>query len=630
MIPILYDKSVTNFETNGLGGLPDCLNCEVNEERNGIYELSLTYPITGVNFENLQYDNLIKVKPNRVDGEQIFRIYFVSKPLSGKVVVQAEHISYMLRNIPVRPFSADTAADAVAAIPSYSAVDNPFSFYTDIVSTTGYKIDVPRNCRELLGGSEGSLLDVYHGEYKYDNYNISYLAERGGSSDLTFEYGKNIIDLEQEQNISDLVTAVLPFYRKEAQSEEESDVYIEGDLVKIKVNNVDISANYSYPRIAVLDVSDKFENDIVPTKAQVEKAAEDYIKQNEMYKPKINITVDVVALGDAIGYENMKGIDNVGLCDKVTVTVEKLGVDVTAKIISYTYDVLKERYTELQLGNEKERMSDRVSTSFQALAEQQKSSESFLVESLKNASAYIRGTKNSYMLINRTESGDDSIMFLDNPDKTAAKDVLIINKAGIGFGHNGIYGTFNTAWTNKGEFIADFIKSGTIQSIEINNGNGTFKVDKDGNVTAKSLTATGANINGGNISGGTQTNTVISNGNGTFKVDTNGNMTATGATLKNATIKNGTIDIETSSANVSVIKIKYDKNECVMYPQGFYVSDSAQDSTIIVNAGAISVIKTSTQDTVLQINKKGIVFAKDIAIKKSDGNNFWLSELIPN
>lgn len=630
MIPILYDKSVTNFETNGLGGLPDCLNCEVNEERNGIYELSLTYPITGVNFENLQYDNLIKVKPNRVDGEQIFRIYFVSKPLSGKVVVQAEHISYMLRNIPVRPFSADTAADAVAAIPSYSAVDNPFSFYTDIVSTTGYKIDVPRNCRELLGGSEGSLLDVYHGEYKYDNYNISYLAERGGTSDLTFEYGKNIIDLEQEQNISDLVTAVLPFYRKEAQSEEESDVYIEGDLVKIKVNNVDISANYSYPRIAVLDVSDKFENDIVPTKAQVEKAAEDYIKQNEMYKPKINITVDVVALGDAIGYENMKGIDNVGLCDKVTVTVEKLGVDVTAKIISYTYDVLKERYTELQLGNEKERMSDRVSTSFQALAEQQKSSESFLVESLKNASAYIRGTKNSYMLINRTESGDDSIMFLDNPDKTAAKDVLIINKAGIGFGHNGIYGTFNTAWTNKGEFIADFIKSGTIQSIEINNGNGTFKVDKDGNVTAKSLTATGANINGGNISGGTQTNTVISNGNGTFKVDTNGNMTATGATLKNATIKNGTIDIETSSANVSVIKIKYDKNECVMYPQGFYVSDSAQDSTIIVNAGAISVIKTSTQDTVLQINKKGIVFAKDIAIKKSDGNNFWLSELIPN
>ncbi|MEE1019561.1 MAG: phage tail spike protein, partial [Acutalibacteraceae bacterium] len=160
MIPILYDKSVTNFETNGLGGLPDCLNCEVNEERNGIYELSLTYPITGVNFENLQYDNLIKVKPNRVDGEQIFRIYFVSKPLSGKVVVQAEHISYMLRNIPVRPFSADTAADAVAAIPSYSAVDNPFTFYTDIVSTTGYKIDVPRNCRELLGGSEGSLLDV--------------------------------------------------------------------------------------------------------------------------------------------------------------------------------------------------------------------------------------------------------------------------------------------------------------------------------------------------------------------------------------------------------------------------------------------------------------------------------------
>ena len=107
MIPILYDESTTDFTTNGIGALADAISCKVTEERNGAFELSMVYPVSGIHFDEIRYSCQIKV--DLVNSTQVFRIYSITKPMNGLVVIDAEHLSYQLSYIAVRPFSAQAA-----------------------------------------------------------------------------------------------------------------------------------------------------------------------------------------------------------------------------------------------------------------------------------------------------------------------------------------------------------------------------------------------------------------------------------------------------------------------------------------------------------------------------------------
>lgn len=61
MKPRLYPENETNFESNGLGPLSDALACTVEENRNGAFELSMEYPVTGVLFDELKHGSIIFV-----------------------------------------------------------------------------------------------------------------------------------------------------------------------------------------------------------------------------------------------------------------------------------------------------------------------------------------------------------------------------------------------------------------------------------------------------------------------------------------------------------------------------------------------------------------------------------------
>ena len=111
MIPILMQN------TTVLGFLVDATSCVVTEERNGVFELTLTYPVTGTLFPELQIDRLVKAKSNDTADLQLFRIYEVSKPMNGIVAVNAEHVSYALSSYPVTNVNCTgTASQAVAAV----------------------------------------------------------------------------------------------------------------------------------------------------------------------------------------------------------------------------------------------------------------------------------------------------------------------------------------------------------------------------------------------------------------------------------------------------------------------------------------------------------------------------------
>ena len=76
MIPIFY-SSVTEGvvpSSYGIGALTDTISASVTEERNGSYELTLTYPANGIHAEEIQPNCIIKAKPNFTDNPQLFRI----------------------------------------------------------------------------------------------------------------------------------------------------------------------------------------------------------------------------------------------------------------------------------------------------------------------------------------------------------------------------------------------------------------------------------------------------------------------------------------------------------------------------------------------------------------------------
>ena len=104
MIPVLYPPNATDFSTFGLGVLTDTISCEVTEDRNGVFECLLKYPVSGQHYGLITKECIIKAKPNDTAADQAFRIYRITKPLNGIVTIYGQHISYDLANVPVLPF----------------------------------------------------------------------------------------------------------------------------------------------------------------------------------------------------------------------------------------------------------------------------------------------------------------------------------------------------------------------------------------------------------------------------------------------------------------------------------------------------------------------------------------------
>lgn len=132
MIPVLFKANSTNFNTNGVGRLTPIF-CVVTEERNSVFELDMTVKIGCKHFEDVKQSAIVLAKPSPGRKPQPFRIYYVSRPINGKVKVKAEHLSYQLNYVPVMPFSTvNGVQNALNGFKANAAESCPFTFWTDI------------------------------------------------------------------------------------------------------------------------------------------------------------------------------------------------------------------------------------------------------------------------------------------------------------------------------------------------------------------------------------------------------------------------------------------------------------------------------------------------------------------
>lgn len=471
MKPVLFPAGATAFNTNGLGRLSNAISCFVEEERNGKYELELEYPVDGIHFSEITHSRIIKAIPADGKDPQPFRIYYISKPINGKVTVKAEHISYQLNHIPlVPPLAATTPAEALLKIENNTCEVCPFEFWTDKSSQGSWSVDVPISARAALGGEKGSVLQVFGGgEFEWDGYTVRLYQERGIDRNVTIRYGKNLTDLRQEESIDSTITGIAPYWRGTPKGSDAEETVILPEKVLHSQN----ASYYPYQRTVPLDLSSEFDDK--PTEAQLREVARAYMSANNIGVPKVSIKISFVALWQTEEYRNIANLERVNLCDTVHVVFPSLGVNATAKVIRTKYNVLNEMYDEIEIGeasgNMAKTLRSDIDKSVDISTESVRSAKSELRKAIEHATELITGGLGGYVVFSQNEDGEpEEILIMDKPDVAQAVNVIRLNKNGIGFSRNGYGGPFANAWTIDGRLVADFITTGTLTAVLIKAG----------------------------------------------------------------------------------------------------------------------------------------------------------------
>lgn len=454
--PILYSATETNFDHNGIGILSDSVSCEVTEEANGSFELAMTYPMDGIHYEDIADRAIIKAKADQFRDPQLFRVYAVSKPMSGIVTVLAEHISYDLSGIPVKPFSADSVALALSMLKSNAVVPCPFNFWTDKDTSAEFSVKMPASIRSRLGGVAGSILAVYGGDYEFDNYTVKLHNNRGLNRGVSIRYGKNLTDIKQDQNCSSVATGVYPYWVNPES----------GELVELPEKIINAPGTYNFVKIRTVDFSQSFEKK--PTEEQLRKKTESYIKNNDIGVPKVSMTISFAQLEQTEEYKHLKLLERVSLFDMVNVEFPALRVSATAKAVKLVYDVLADRVKSVTLGSVRSNIADTIVQQQQEIS--QLPSKSFLEIAVESLTKDILGaTGGSVRFLDTNEDGEpDTLYIADNPDPTQAVKVWRFNYEGWGASNNGYNGPFRIGASLKNGIVADFITAGTLDAALVN------------------------------------------------------------------------------------------------------------------------------------------------------------------
>ncbi len=468
MKPILYVSTEKTFTGNGVGVLSDAASCTVTEERNGSFELTMQYPVMGIHYGDITYRSLIMAKPSPDGAAQPFRVYRITRPLGGLVTVYAEHISYDLSGVTMPPFSAQGLAGAFSAITANAIPSgNGFAYWTDKASSASVSSTVPISVRSLLGGVQGSILDVYGGEYEFDRFTVKLWAKRGADRGVTIRYGKNLTTLEQDASCAAVYTAVYPYWTSE-------DVTVE-----LPEKTVAVTGTFDFTRILPLDLSTAFEEQ--PTTDQLRTAAQYYIADNKVGVPTVSLSLSFAQLDG----------ETVNLCDTVEVTFAALGISTHAKVVKTTFDVLRDRYESVELGTIRASVADTIAG--QTMEIGNLPTTQAMQKAILNATAWITGTGGGYVIFKRNDAGQPTeLLIMDSPDMAAAVNVWRWNLGGLGFSRSGVNGPYETAITQDGAIVGKFV---TAEGLHV------YSANIDGKLTASQIDATDLQVKAANITG---------------------------------------------------------------------------------------------------------------------------------
>ena len=334
----LIDK---DFETNGDIVLKP-LKAKVHKEDNGPFYLDLE---AGLEYVNELTEGRIVVAPTP-QGEQAFRIGNVLKTKS-KVTTKCFHVFYDSENILISDSYVvnKNCNDALDHLNRATMPQSPFLTASDVGGVYSY-----RCVRKSLYEAVMAVLGRWGGHLIRDNYNISILNTIGQDNGVTVQYRKNLKEISAEENWDNVVTQLLPTGRDGIQLnaiEPLASIYVYSErqydipytkTVNFSQDNID-EDDYKDPETGETDMA-AFRAALV---ADLREKAAAYVEQNSV--PMVNYTMRA----------NLERITDIG--DIVEVIDSRLGLDLLTRVISYDYDCILGKYTEIEFGNFKNTLS---------------------------------------------------------------------------------------------------------------------------------------------------------------------------------------------------------------------------------------------------------------------------------
>lgn len=388
--PILYKANETNFEHLGVSVLSDASNCYVTRERNGIYTLEFDYSLNGKDVEKIKEGMIIKCDAGHRAKNQRFIVSQITKSKDG-YKIYCKHISQVKTAMNVLNGEVEVAGTATYALETWknNLLDSKSEFlvWSDILtsSKTKWTMDGIENAREALGGKQGSILDVWGGEYEFDNLYIKLHKQMGRETPTIIAYGKNLLDIEQEQSIIETYTSIFPFVKYQDEHDEhkeKQDIIL--TLPEIVVDSPHAS-NFTHRRILKVDFSS---DDKIRTAEKLRSEVNSYIKNNNVGVPKLNLKLSYQDLSKVSSVFGNTAIEVVDLCDTLKVYYEELGImNENAKVIKVVWDVLLEENHELEIGDTRSNFNDTTASQFEKLEKKSDSLEEQLNKLLQEQEA---------------------------------------------------------------------------------------------------------------------------------------------------------------------------------------------------------------------------------------------------
>lgn len=502
MIPILYKQDAKAK----IGWLAEASDCQCTEERNGVFELEFQYPMLGRYAAELVIDRYVKAKPNANGKNQFFHIRKVSKPINGMFTVSCEHISYALSGYPVPTVSASGNAQVainaiLTAAKNQLGKDTGFSVATTDITLSSSIALTNVSARAALGGVSGSVLDVYGGEYEFDNHTIKLHKARGKDRGVRIAYGRNMTELKCDIDMDSAYTGIYG--------------YVKNDNVDLHSYKAVTNSSGINAKTLIRDFSSDFSGgDGEITQSGLDSAVSAYAAANDINSPTVSMTVSFVDLSQSPEYASFSALESVSLCDTVQIYHKDLNINIKAKVIKTVYDVLRERYTSIDLGSPRANFADVIKQTVNEakdLRGQLVSAKSDLTaayeKAIADATAAITGNSGGYVRLNPPQNPQE-ILIMDTPDISTAKNIWRFNLSGFGHSSGGYSGPYRTAVTQDGHIVADFIDTGILNANIIRAGimqsaNGEFSFNLEtGHIEASDINITGGDINldGGQLS----------------------------------------------------------------------------------------------------------------------------------
>ncbi|MGN4562288.1 phage tail spike protein [Bacillus cereus group sp. MYBK5-2] len=471
----LYKPNETDFTHNGIGALDkNIYNATVEEELNGLFLFSFSYPLFAP--RGLEIEGMSIIKVPTPDGEQLFRVA-APKVSMGEITAQCYHIFYDLTENLIEDIFAETTNGngAMNRMSAGCQYKHPFQFYSDVPKIASARIVRKNPVEALLDSSQdNSFVNRWGGELKRDNFDVKMLQNRGMDRGVVIRHKKDLLGYEGNVDWKSPITRIMP-------------QGFDGLFLPEKYVDSPLINKYPHPKIKVVEFKhikaaigeNADDEDAVPLEEAyrlLRQAAKDMFAIQKVDQPKANYNVKFQELSQTEEYKDYKHLQSVYMADTVTVEHQEDGIDIKAKVIAYKYNPIKKEYLDITIGNFKESFTD-VSGRVDLVQEELSNMPSSILDAAKaNATSLINSGFGGHVRIY-----PDRILIMDTKDEKSAKKVWQWNLNGLGYSSTGVNGPYGTAITSDGRIVADFITAGILSGNLVQGGEITGSTLKTSN-----------------------------------------------------------------------------------------------------------------------------------------------------